>query len=116
VPLNTATLNAQLSNLATLAPYLSLHSADPGSTGTNETTAARVAASWGTPSAGSMAAAANLAFTGGASNGAVLYVGLQSASSGGTFRGAYPLAGGSDTTFNAAGAYTLSSFSVGESG
>jgi hypothetical protein len=116
VPLTTTTLNAQLSNLATLAPYLSLHSADPGSTGTSETTAARQAATWGTPASGSMAAAANIAFTGGASNGAVAYVGLWSASTAGTFRGAYPVAGGSDTTFNASGAYTVASFSVGESG
>jgi hypothetical protein len=42
--LNTAALNAEASALASTYPYLSLHSADPGSTGTNETSAARVAA------------------------------------------------------------------------
>jgi hypothetical protein len=107
--LNTAALNAEASALASTYPYLSLHSADPGSTGTNETSAARVAAGWGAASGGAITAS-NKSFTGGAASGACTYVGLWSAATGGTFGGGFALSG--DATFNAAGAYTVTSLTV----
>jgi hypothetical protein len=105
--LNTAALNSLIGSFATLAPYVALHSADPGTTGLNPTTAARLAASWSAASNGAVTAAANLAFTGGASNGAVTHVGYWSAATGGTFYGSQALTG--DATFNSAGQYTLTS-------
>lgn len=107
--LNNATLQALGNELATLAPYVSLHSADPGTTGTNETTAARVAAGWTVDSDGDLTAS-NLAFSGGASGGTVSHVGLWSASTGGTYRGSVALSG--DTAFNASGEYTVTSLAI----
>jgi hypothetical protein len=106
--LNTAGLTYVLGtgSFISAAPYLALHSADPGTTGLNPTSAARVAASWAVSGAVATAAA-NLAFTGGAANGAVTYVGYWSALTGGTFYGSQALTG--DATFNSAGQYTLTS-------
>jgi hypothetical protein len=107
--LNTAALNAEATTLATDAAYLSLHTADPGATGTNETSAARVAAAWGGASGGAITTSSKN-FTGGAASGACTYVGLWSASTAGTFYGGFALSG--DQTFNAAGQYTLTSLTI----
>lgn len=109
MPLNTAALNVQANALAGAATYLSLHSTDPGSTGTSETAAARVSAGWGAASNGAISVS-NKNFTGGAASGACTYVGLWSASTGGTFYGGFALTG--DQTFNAAGQYTLTSLTI----
>jgi hypothetical protein len=107
--LNTAGLNYVLStgSFASAAVYIALHTADPGTTGLNPASSARVAASWGAASGGVVTAAANLAFTGGAANGPVTHAGYWSASSGGTFYGSQALTG--DATFNSAGQYTVTS-------
>jgi len=50
-------LNAALAGAGAYAPWLSLHTADPGATGANEaagTGYARVQTTWGTPSGASM--------------------------------------------------------------
>jgi hypothetical protein len=106
--LTAAELTALATKLSTDAPYLAIHTADPAGTGANPSAAARVAASWGV--SGGAVTATNVAFTGGAANGAATYVGLWSASTGGTFVGGYQLTG--DTTFNAAGQYTVTSLVV----
>lgn len=108
--LNTAALNIMATALGTSATYISLHSALPNGSGSNETTAARKAASWSTASGGALSLSASLAFTGGASSGAVTYAGLWSASTSGTFYGAFAITG--DATFNSAGEYTLDDLTV----
>lgn len=114
MPLLDATLNSMADHLASLAPFLSLHTADPGTTGANATTHARVAAAWPAATSGGDLAISNKSFTGGASSGPVLYVGLWSAASGGTFRGGFqiPNNGTNDLTSNAAGAYTLTAMAI----
>lgn len=110
MPLNNTALNIEANALAGAALYLSLHSADPGSTGINETSAARVAAGWPAASGSGDLTVSNKNFTGGAANGACTYVGLWSAATGGTFYGGFQLTG--DLTFNAAGQYTLTSLLI----
>lgn len=107
--LTDATLEAIGTYLSTLVTHLSLHSADPGTTGINETTASRVAVTWAVDADGDLTSGSK-DFTGGASNGAVAYVGLWDASVGGTFRGSFALAG--DNTFNAAGEYTVTQVTI----
>lgn len=108
--LNNNGLNAAAKGVSDSAPYLSLHSASPDATGSNETSAARQAVTWVAGAAGvrQLSAAAN--FTGGAANGNCGWAGLWSASTGGTYYGSIALTG--DTTFNAAGQYTVSAGSV----
>lgn len=101
-----AALNVMADAFAAAATHLSLHSADPGGTGANETTAARQLAGWGSAATGDVTAS-NIAFTGGAASGAVTHVGYWSASTGGTFYGSRALTG--DAAFNAAGEYTVTS-------
>lgn len=105
----TAGLNVQVTALAGAATHLALHTADPGATGTNAATSARVAAGWGAATNGVITATSK-AFTGGAANGPVTHVGLWSAITGGTFYGSQALVG--DQSFNAAGEYTVNSVSV----
>lgn len=113
--LNATGLNVMADGLRAVATHLSLHSADPGSTGTNHTNHGRVAASWPAASGGSLTIS-NKAFTGGTANGAVTHVGLWSAAgtgtpaTGGTFYGGFPLTG--DQTSNAAGEYTITSLTI----
>lgn len=109
--LNDTLLNIGVTAMQNAAAYLSLHSATPNGSGSNETTAARVAASWGTAANGDFASLSNKAFTGGAPGGAVAAVGFWSASSGGTFYGYQPIGSG-DLAFNQAGEYTLTSLSI----
>lgn len=105
--LSTNGLNKAATDFAAAWPWLSLHDvATPDDTGSGETTAARMSAGWST-SAGA-ATASNKAFTGGASNGAVLAVGYWDAQIAGNFGGyeSIPTGGTDDLTFNAAGEYT----------
>lgn len=106
------TLDIGMNAIIAASGFLSLHSANPGTTGINESTAARVAAGWATAANGDTTAT-NKAFTGGAASGACTYVGFWSASTGGTFRGSQALTG--DQTFNAAGQYTVSSVALNSS-
>jgi hypothetical protein len=104
-----ATLDIGMNAIIAAAPYLSIHTANPGTTGTSESTAARVAAGWAA-SANGDTTATNKSFTGGAASGPATYVGFWSAATGGVFRGSQVLTG--DQTFNAAGAYTLTSVAL----
>lgn len=108
--LNDAALDLMAGALAGSALYLSLHSAAPSASGSNETSAARLAAGWSSASGGAISISAARAFTGGASNGAVTHVGLWSAATTGTFYGSFPVTG--DASFNSAGEYTLDSLTV----
>ena len=108
--LTDATLNSLGTHLAGLCLYVSLHSSDPGTTGANETTAARKAVTFSVDGDGDLTLPSTLSFTGGASSGAVTHVGLWSASSGGTFRGGFALTG--DATFNSAGEYDVTALTI----
>ncbi len=108
--LNQRALNGMADWLAGVAPYLALHSADPGETGLNETTAARVAAGW-TPATGGRLVLPNRTFTGGAPNGPVTHLGFWSAPTGGLFYGSGAFTG--DLVFNPNGSYSLTDLSIG---
>lgn len=107
--LNTAGLNVQANAFAAAATHLALHTADPGTTGTSSSAAARVTAGWAAAANGAVVAS-NKAFTGGAASGPVTHVGFWSAITGGTFYGSSPLTG--DLTFNAAGEYNITTLTV----
>lgn len=112
--INDALLNIGVAAMQSAATHLSLHSAQPSAAGSNETTAARVAAGWPAPSNGDFGALTNKNFTGGAGNGPVTHVGFWSAPIGGTFYGwlAIPTGGTNDLQFNAAGEYTITSLTI----
>lgn len=109
MPLNTNGLNAAATGVSNAAAYVSLHSALPDATGSNETTAARKAAAWQGAGA-TRDLVSTLSFTGGAASGPVTHAGLWSAASGGTFYGSIALTG--DTTFNAAGEYNVTELTI----
>lgn len=106
--LNEAALNAAINGLKAAAPYLSLHSSTPDSSGSSQT-GSRVAASWGTAANGDVVAT-NVAFTGLTASVAVVAVGLWSASTSGTYYGHLTLTG--DASANAAGEYTITSLTL----
>lgn len=108
--LNDTALNLMAEALAAAATHASLHTADPGTAGTNETTAARQPIAWDAAANGDLTLTGTEAFTGGAANGACTHVGLWSAVTGGTFYGGFPLTG--DQTFNANGEYTLNDITI----
>lgn len=107
--LNDTLLNIGANAMAAAATHLSLHTAVPNATGSNESSAARVAAAWPGAATGDLTIT-NKAFTGGAASGACTHVGFWSAASAGTFYGYVALTG--DQTFNAAGEYTITSLTV----
>ncbi len=106
--LTPTTLNELADHLASIGPTLSLHTADPGATGANESSAARQPAGWAAAVNGDITAS-DVAFTGGAASGPCTHVGVWDAD-GTTFRGGYALAG--DQAFNAAGEYTVTSLTI----
>lgn len=101
---NDTALSVAAQALADEYPYLSLHTTGAVSSSANESTAARVAADWSVDADGDLTATA-IAFTGGATSGAVVRVGYWSASTSGTYGGGSLLTG--DAAFNAAGEYTV---------
>lgn len=103
--LNDSALQVAGQALANDITHLSLHTAAPGTGGANASTAARRPVTW-TVQNGDLSAS-NISFSGGTSGGPVHSVGYWTAATGGTFRGSQPLSG--DTTFNAAGEYTVTS-------
>lgn len=109
MPLNDTLLNVGANAMAASATHLSLATANPEPSGTNQSTAARVAASWPGAATGDLTIT-NKAFTGGAANGPCTHVCFWSAISGGIFYGSVALTG--DTTFNSAGEYTITSLTV----
>lgn len=108
--LTDATLNSLGTSLDGLITHASLHSSDPSTTGANESAAARVAVSLTVDADGDLTLDSTLAFTGGTASGSVTHVGLWSASTAGTFRGAFALTG--DSAFNAAGEYNVTALTI----
>src|SRR4051794_20693424 len=109
MPLNDALLTIGAQAMEDAVDLLSIHTAQPDATGSNESSAAKVAAVWDTAANGDMLLNADVAFTGGAASGSATHVGLWDAA-GTTFYGYFPLTG--DQTFNAAGEYTLTQITV----
>jgi hypothetical protein len=104
---NDTALNTGAAAMTAAYPYLSLHTTGAVTSSTNESTAARVAASWSAPATGGDVTVTSKAFTGGAASGPVVRVGYWSAATAGTYGGGSLLTG--DQAFNAAGAYTVNS-------
>lgn len=107
--LTTATRDAVMDGtaIATLCTHASLHTADPGSTGTSEVAGgsyARLAITWSAASAGSktLTAAVTIQVPAGTT---ITHFGLWSAISVGTFRGGAALA--ASQTYATAGTYDL---------
>lgn len=110
--LTDATLALAGAAVAAATTHLSLHTADPGTTGANEVTGggyARVANTFNVDGDGDLTLPGTKSFVGPA-GGAVLFVGLWTASSGGTFRGGYALVG--DNVFSAGGQYDVTALTI----
>ena len=118
--LSTAGRNAAADGVAAVAAYLSLHTADPGATGTSELTGgtpayARQPATWAAASAGSRASTGSVTFNvpGGTT---ISHFGLWTAVTGGVYLGSDTLRGAGNAivteTFASAGTYTLTSATI----
>lgn len=105
------TLASASTHITTLITHVSIHSANPGTTGTNESSAARQAVTINVDANGVMTLAATESFTGGAANGGATWIGLWSAATAGIFRGGFQITTG-DQTFNAAGEYNLTAMTI----
>lgn len=108
--------NARLSGFTSVAAYVSLHTADPGATGTNEVTGgapayARKAVTWAAPASGSVSSNVQVVFDVPGST-TISHLGFWSASSGGTFYGSRAL--DSSQTFASQGTYTIASGGIVE--
>jgi hypothetical protein len=111
--LNNNAKNVMLDALGAVAVWASLHTADPGTTGTSEVTGgspayARKAITWNPASAGDLDNNANPTFDVPAGT-TITHLGLWSASSGGTFYGSFDI---TDETFGGQGTYTTSDVDV----
>lgn len=109
MPLNDQILNVAADAMRAQITHLSLHSALPDATGSNQSTAPRVAAGWPAASGGDLTIGSKL-FTGGGANNPCLYIGFWNASSGGTFWGYQALSG--DQVFSTTGEYTVNSVTI----
>lgn len=111
MPLNNAALNTMADAFRTTYTHISIHTAAPNNdTGTNASTAGRVAHAAAAASGSGDLTITNKNFTGGAASGPATHVGFWTAATGGTFGGAFPISG--DQTFNAAGEYTITSLTI----
>ena len=110
MPLLDATLNSMADHLAGLITHVSLHTADPGTSGANESSAGRQPVTWTAAATGDIEATAPLEFTGGTASGPITHVGFWSAATGGTFHGSQATTG--DSTFSSTGTVTLTELQV----
>lgn len=111
--LNDNAKNVMLDALAGVAVFVSLHTADPGATGTNEVTGgspayARKSITWNAAAAGALDDSNAPVFDVPAGT-TITHVGLWSASTAGTFYGSFDI---TDEVFGAQGTYTLSDADV----
>jgi hypothetical protein len=107
---STAGLNQRADATAALVTHISLHSADPGATGTNEVSGggyARLVPSYGSASGGVADLTAGLDFSTPADQ-AVSHIGLWASA---TFLGGFARTSG-DAAANAAGEYTVATAPV----
>lgn len=111
MPFNDNAKNEMLDAFAGLALYASLHTADPGPTGTSEVSGgspayARIAVTWDPASGGVVAADTGTPVVFDVPASTIRYGGLWSASSGGTFYGGDAV---TEVTFAGQGEYELTS-------
>jgi hypothetical protein len=112
--LNTAAKNLMLDELGTVAVYVSVHTADPGASGTSEVTGgspayARKPVTWNAATAGNLDNNANPVFDIPAGT-TITHFGLWSALTAGTFYGGNALS--ASETFGGQGTYTLTDIDV----
>lgn len=108
MPLTDSSLNYMADQWAASVTEMSLHTADPGATGANESSAGRqVPAFSAATGSGDLTISGPESFTGGAASGPCTHIGLWR---GATFAGGFALTG--DQTFNAAGEYTVDDFDL----
>lgn len=113
--LNDNGLNAEVEGLTAVAAYASLHTADPGSTGTAEVSGgsyARKSITWGSASAGTALSSADIVFDVPSST-TITHLGYWSASTAGTFYGFRSL--DTSQTFSTNGNYTINTGNLSES-
>ncbi|MDP1793196.1 MAG: hypothetical protein Q8K63_03575 [Acidimicrobiales bacterium] len=111
--LNNNAKNVMLDALAGVAGYMSLHTADPGSTGTSEVAGgspayARKAVTWNAAASGNLDNNANPTFDVPAAT-TITHAGFWSAASGGTFYGGQAI---TNETFGGQGTYTTTDVDV----
>lgn len=108
--LEDAVLDSAVDAVTSELTWISLHSADPGGTGANETSDARMMATWDSSSGGTAAINnAPLSFTG-PDSGAITHIGAWSAETMGVWKGSTPIVG--DTSFNANGDFDVTALTV----
>jgi hypothetical protein len=112
--LNDAAKNAMLDHFGTLASYVSLHTADPGSGGAAEVTGgtpayARKTVTWNAATGANLDNNANPVFDVPGST-TVTHCGLWSAATGGTFYGGFALS--ANEIFGGQGTYTFTDIDV----
>jgi hypothetical protein len=112
MPLNDGAKNAMLNALGALIGYISLHTADPGTTGTSEETGgspayARKAATWNSAATHSMTSSNQQVFDVPAST--VAWIGFFSTLTTGTFYGSADV---TDEVFAGQGTYTVTQITI----
>lgn len=113
--LTATTRNTMLGTITSNVAYFSLHTADPGASGTAEVTGSpytRESASWAAASGGTVATNAEVVFDVPGST-TITHIGYWSASSAGTFYGSRAL--DASQTYATTGTYTLASGNITES-
>ena len=113
--LNTTGKNVMLGGLSAVATHVSLHTADPGATGTSEVSGspyARELSDWAAPGTGAVTNAGAIVFEVPGST-TITHLGYWSALSGGTFYGWRAL--DASQTFATSGTYTIAIGNLSES-
>ena len=113
--LNTGGKNVMLGGLTAVATHVSLHTADPGATGTSEISGSpytRELAGWASPSGGTAVNSGSIVFDVPAAT-TITHLGYWSASTSGTFYGSRAL--DTSQTFATAGTYTITAGNLSES-
>ena len=111
--LNDTSKDIMLNALGADIAFCSLHTADPGTTGTSEVsggTYARVAVTWASAATHVMAANGTLPTFNVPASTTIEYLGFWSLASGGTFYGSAALS--ANETYTGAGTYALSAISI----
>lgn len=112
--LNTSGKNAAANGVASNVTYVSLHTADPGVSGSSEVTGgspayARLGVTWGTASSGVAAMTGTITFNVPAST-TITHVGLWNQAVGGTFYGSAQLS--ASETYGGQGTYNLTALTI----
>lgn len=112
--LNTSGRNAAANGVASNVGYVSLHTADPGTTGASEVTGgtpayARKAVAWSTAANGVAAISGGVTFDVPAAT-SISYIGLWSTATGGTFYGGAALS--ATETYGGQGTYNLTALTI----